>query len=258
MFNLKNKRLIYPAAALLFIFFLSVIIIPAVRAVTLNIFDLPLALAALLKREVSGIVFYHRNITQNEKLKKEIDALKQKFSSAQEALLENERLKNLLSFKQKSQFKLVPARVIGRSADNWSALVIIDKGAQSGIVRNMPAVTHLGLAGKVIEVTKNTSKVMLINDPNLGVSSIVQRSRQEGLTCGTLGGYLIMKYLPKEADIKTGDVIITSGLTDAYPKGFLIGTVVDVGDEFSGLSKYAMIKPAINPASLEEVLIITQ
>jgi rod shape-determining protein MreC len=99
---------------------------------------------------------------------------------------------------------------------------------------------------------------MLINDPNFGVSAIVQRSRQEGLISGTLGGSLIMKYLPKDADIQISDVIITSGLTPIYPKGLLIGKVLTLGEELSGLTRYAIIKPAVNLSNIEEVLIIIQ
>jgi rod shape-determining protein MreC len=97
---------------------------------------------------------------------------------------------------------------------------------------------------------------MLISDPNLGVSALVQRSRQEGLVSGTLGTYLTMRYLPKDADIKIQDVIVSSGLNEVYPKGLLIGTVIDIGKEFSGLSRFATIKPAIDLSNIEEVLII--
>jgi rod shape-determining protein MreC len=151
---------------------------------------------------------------------------------------------------------VVPARVIGRSADNWSSIVIIDKGSYNGIRRGFVAINYLGLVGRVIEVGDTASKIMLINDPSLGVSSVVQRSRQEGLVSGTLGRSLIMKYLPKDADIQPSDTIVTSGLTSAYPKGLLIGTVVSIGEEFSGLSRYAIIMPAVNLSSIEEVLII--
>ena len=65
-----------------------------------------------------------------------------------------------------------------------------------------------------------------------------------------------MKYLPDDADIKLQDVIVSSGLNDTYPKGLLIGTVIDIGKEFSGLSRYCLIKPAVNLSNLEEVLIV--
>lgn len=195
-------------------------------------------------------------MVQNEKLKKEIDLLKQKLSATSEIYLENKRLTNLLSFKQKASFQVIAAKVIGRSPENWSSTIIINRGKNNGIKRGMAVISYLGLVGRVIETTKSTSKIMLINDPNLGVSCIVQRSRQEGLVSGTLGHSLIMKYLPREADIKISDVVITSGLTSVYPKGLLVGSVVEVNDEFSGLTRYAIIKPAVNLSSIEEVLVI--
>lgn len=231
-------------------------VIPTVRIPILNTLKYPLNLLTLIRREIGGIIFYHRNLVQNERLKKEIDLLRQKLNTLDEIYLENTRLKNLLYFKQKSHFKVIAARVIGRSPDNWSSVVIIDKGRYNGIKHNMTAITYLGFVGRVIDATESTSKIMLINDPGFAVSVMVQRSRQEGLVSGTLGNSLIMRYLPKEADIKVSDVIITSGLTNTYPKGLLIGTVVDIGEEFSGLSHYAIIKPAVNLSNIEEVLII--
>jgi rod shape-determining protein MreC len=216
----------------------------------------PLSLVSLIRKEIGGIVFYHHNMVEAEDLNKEVGFLKNKINILNEVSLENSRLKSALSLKQKSQLKYIAARVIARPADNWSSGLIIDKGAYSGIKKGMGVVTYLGLAGRVVEVTNSTSKIMLISDPSLGVSAAVQRSREEGLVCGTLGSNLIMKYLPEGADIKNQDIIVTSGLNDFYPKGILIGTVVDVGSEFSGLSRYALIKPVVNLSNIEEVLII--
>lgn len=212
----------------------------------------------MIQREIGGLVFFHRNLNENEKLKKENDFLRHKLNGLNEIYLENLRLKNSLSFKQNSGLRFIPARVIARPADNWSTGLIIDKGAVNGIRKGMAAVTYLGLAGRVVETTGSTSKVMLLSDPNLGVSSLVQRSRQEGLVCGTLGANLLMKYLPEDADIKLNDVVVTSGLNATYPKGLFVGRVVDVGQEFSGLSRYAIIKPAVNLSNIEEILIVVQ
>ena len=96
----------------------------------------------------------------------------------------------------------------------------------------------------------------MVNDPSLNISCIDSRSRQEGLLSGTLGPNLIMRYLPEGADIKIGDTIITSGLNSTYPKGLLVGIVVDVSEEFSGLNLYATVRPAVNLTNIEEVLLI--
>lgn len=255
MFKFKNKNLIYTAACVFLILILASLI-PYLRPTITNTLRYPLNLFSIIRRELEGIIFYHRNFIQNERLQKEIDLLKYKLNTLNEVYLQNLRLKDILSFKEKSHLKVIAAGVIGYSTDSLSSVIIINKGSYNGIKRGFVAVSHLGLVGRVVETSESTSKIMLINDPNLGVSAIVQRSRQEGLVTGTLGAHLIMRYLPAEVDIKISDVIITSGLTDMYPKGLLIGTVVDLGEEFSGLSHYALIKPAVNLSSLEEVLII--
>jgi rod shape-determining protein MreC len=210
----------------------------------------------LIRREVGGIIFYHRNLVQSESLKKEIDLLKQKLNATSEVYLENKRLKEILYFKEQSAYKVIAARVIGRTADNWSSVIIIDKGFHNGIKRGYVAISYLGLVGRVVETSESTSKIMLINDPDMGISSLVQRSRQEGLVCGTMGSSLMMRYLPADSDIRISDAVITSGLTGFYPKGLLIGKVIGIGEEFAGLSRYAIIKPAVNLSNIEEVLII--
>lgn len=257
MFKIKNKLLIYLALSVFLIFSVSFLIIP-LKAVSFNILKAPLSLVTFIRREITGIIFYHRNFVENEKLKQHVNRMKYKINSLNEAALENERLSSLLLLKQQSSYKVIASRVIGRSADNWSSLIIIDKGSSDGVNRGLAVSGYLGLAGRVTEVTKNTSKVLLINDPGMAVSAVAQRSRQEGLVSGSLGNYLIMKYLPKDADILPSDLVLTSGLTGIYPKGLLIGTVVSVGEEFSGLSRYAIIKPAVNPGNIEEVLVIVQ
>ena len=255
MFNLKKKSLVYFFGVVLSLLLICGLI-PALRAPLLNISEYPLKFLSLIKNELSGIVFYHRNFVQNERMKKEADLLRQKINSLRETALENARLKNILRFKQKSSYKVIAAAVIGRSPDSWSSIIIIDKGSSSGIRPGMAVITYLGLTGRVIETTESAGKIMLINDPDFGVSAVVQRSRQEGLVSGTLGNNLIMRYLPKDADIKVSDMIVTSGLTGKYIKGLLIGRVVEIGDEFSGLSRYCLIKPAVSLSNIEEVLII--
>lgn len=254
MFKLKKKNLIPLLVIVSLLIFLSCSIV-TLSSPLLNISKYPFGLIALMQREIGGIVFYHRNLIENEGLRREVDFLRQKINVLNEVYSENARLKSNLYFKQKSATKFICARVIARSADNWSSGIVIDKGSLQGIRKGLAAATYLGLIGRVVETTDFTSKIMLLNDPNLGVSSLVQRSRQEGLVCGTLGSNLIMRYLPEDADIKLQDTIISSGLNSPYPKGLLIGKVVDIGKEFSGLSRYAIIKPAVNLSDIEEVLI---
>jgi len=215
-----------------------------------------LSLIALLKREVLGIIFYHRNMILADELNNQVSLLRWKLFDFREIAQENKRLKALLNFKQKSSLRLIAARVIGRSVDNWSSSLILDKGSNSWIKAGMVVVSPQGLVGKVVESTESSSKILLINDPSQGVSSIVQRSRQEGLVSGTLSGNLIMRYLPDDADVVVGDIVVTSEISQIYPKGLLIGKVITVGRDFSGLCRYAIVKPSAPLFNIEEVLVI--
>ncbi len=255
MFKSSRKNIInfiLLAGSLLLVFnFLS-----CFKNSTQKIFKPHLSFISLIKHELSGIVFYHRNMIRAEGLQNDIDLLRWRLFDLREIAQENDRLKNLFNFKRKSPLRLVAARVIGRSVDSWSSSAIINKGRYNGIKSKMVVISSQGLVGSIVETTDNTSKVLLINDPNQGISSIVQRSRQEGLVSGTLGTNLIMRYLPDEAQIMAGDIIITSELSQMYPKGLLLGRVVHIGREFSGLNRYALVKPAVDLANIEEVLVI--
>jgi len=257
VFKLKRKTLVR-LAVFICLFLSLATLAPLLRKPSLDTLKYPLTFLSLIKREIAGIFFYHRNLIQNEKLIKEIDLLKQRLNAMQELSLENKRLNKLLSLKEQSPYKVIAARVIGRSADNWSSTIILDKGRYNGIKEGMVVINYLGLVGRVIETAISTSKVMLINDSNFAVSALVQRSRQEGLACGRLGSSLVMRYLSKDADIQPNDIIITSGLTDLYPKGLMIGKVTELGEDFSGLSRYAVIEPAVELSSIEEVLVIVK
>lgn len=213
-------------------------------------------LIALAKREIRGLIFYHRNYLENEKLRRQVYFLRTKLVELNELNQENRRLKTLLSFKQKSALRLIPARVIARSPDNWSSSVLVDKGSRSGIKKGMVAINYAGLLGRVVEAYSTSSKIVLINDPSVGVPALVQRSRQEGLVSGTLGANLILRYLPEDADIESGDTVITSDLSRVYPKGLAIGNVISIGKDFSGLNRYAIIKPTADLGAIEEVLLI--
>jgi len=257
VFKFKKKTLIFLSVSCVLLLLIS-LSLPYLKNPALVILKQPLRLFTFIRQEITALVFFHRNAIQRESLKKENEVLKSKLNVQEDLRLENERLKELLSLRDRSSHKLIACRVIGRSIDSWASSIIIDKGRNSGLRRGMPVVTSLGLVGRVAEASEITSKVMLINDPNLSVSSIVQRSRQEGLVSGTLGSHLIMRYLPQDADIEINDIIETSGLNETFPKGLLIGVVVDTGKEYSGLSRFAIIKPAVNLYGIEEVLVVVE
>lgn len=251
----KGKKL----ASIVLLIALSVVTaasVPSFRGTVVSILRFPLVILSAIKNEAGGIIFYHRNMVENRRLVNESLLLRRKLVDAEDGLRENARLKALLNLKKDLPYKVISSAVIGRSPSSWASSLIIDKGRLQGIRKGYVCVGFLGLIGRVVEVSEYTSKVMLINDPNLCVSAMLQRSRQEGLICGSLSGVLLMKYLTKDSDIQAGDIILTSGLTDVFPKGVVIGAVAEIRDEFSGLNRYAVVRPAVNLAAVEELLVI--
>lgn len=255
MFKLSRKLLINLALIACAVVLISNSL-SCLKNLTQKTFKPQLSFVGLVKREIAGIIFYHRNMLQADRLNTENGMLRWRLFDFRELNQENARLKELLNFKQKSLLRFVAARVIGRSPDNWTSSIIIDKGKNNRIKIGLAVVSPKGLVGRIVEAADNSSKVLLINDPSQGVSSIVQRSRQEGLVSGTLGGNLIMRYLPEDAQIVPGDIVVTSEFSQIYPKGLLIGRVISVRSDFSGLNKYAAVKPAVELSAVEEVLVI--
>ena len=198
---------------------------------------------------------------QNKMLRSEVDQLRIQNLQASEYAAENARLRALLGYKQAAyQFDLVAARVIGREADSWSHMIVIDRGTADGVRENMPVVTEKGLVGHVVEAGPNYAKVQLILDPRSSVGTLVQRaeSRVVGIVEGDPANPTMprMVNVPKNADIQEGDVIVTSGFGGMYPKGLTVGLVSSLENDEAGLLKIALLEPAVDFQRLEDVAVI--
>lgn len=176
---------------------------------------------------------------------------------AQEALLENARLRALLKLSPPKSSRLIAATVIGTGLNRNIHTILINRGKKSGLSENMPVVTAKGLVGKLIIVSENFSYAHIIYDRYFRVSAKVQRTRENGIISWEHGIYCQFEQVPKRADVKNGDIIITSGFSSIFPKGVKIGTVVRTSEKTFGLFKEIDVKPAVDLTTLEEVLVIT-
>ncbi|HML31247.1 MULTISPECIES: rod shape-determining protein MreC [Sporomusa] len=199
----------------------------------------------------------------NQALKAENEGLRQKDVNTTEILAENARLRGMLDYKKTvPQFDFVTAQVIARDPGTWTSIIIINRGAADGIAKDMAVVTAQGLVGNVVTVYNNAAKVQLILDPRSAVGCLVQRP--ESRVAGIVEGSTFNSHAPRminiarDADVIKGDKIITSGFGGIYPKGLLVGEVMDIVNDEGGLLKYAVLKPAVDFDRLEEVLIIVQ
>ena len=194
---------------------------------------------------------------QNRELQTQIDDLKLKVSKTAELEAENANLRQLLNYKKaNSQFDLLPANVIGRDSSTWTSRIIINRGSNDGVQKNMTVITPDGLVGNIHEAYASYSEVELITDPRSAVGSIVQRadSRVAGVVKGSTDSDSAIKMtnIPQNANIVEGDTIITSGLGGIYPKGIPIGSVVSIKNDAGGLLQYATLYPCVDFQKLED------
>lgn len=198
---------------------------------------------------------------ENQALRAENQELRHVVFQLTEKAAENERLQAMLEFRTKSvAFQMKAATVIGRDPGTLNYSILINQGTSDGIRVNMPVVTNQGLVGHVMEAFSGTAKVRLLVDTGSSAAAMVQRpqSRAVGIIEGNPSqvSVLRMKNLARDGDVIKGDKIMTSGLGGIYPKGLLIGEVVDVVDDEGGLLKNAMIRPAVDFSRMEEVFVI--
>jgi len=232
-------------------------IFTATRTKILDIAKPALKASRNVSNKVRSLILPESNITkENRLLKDQIDIMKNKLVKLDELVSENVRLKGLLAFKKKINYKTISAQVIGRDPSNWTSIIYIDKGTDNGIKKQRAVTTDKGLVGRVVDVGSSSAKVMFITDPDSRVGVFIQRTRHDGLLYGTLSRQCQMVYISLDADIWPGDFVITSGLGETIPKGLLVGTVGDVFIDKSGLYQSAIVKPTVELSSVEEVLCI--
>lgn len=189
--------------------------------------------------------------------KEEIAELRSQIVELQEAKIENETLRKELGFKiAATEGRIMAAEVIGQDTSGFLHYLIIDRGAEDGLRPDMPVLTSQGLVGRVTETNVNSAKVMLIVDPSSSVSGRIQRSRATGMVQGYADGALIMRFIPKEASVEPGDVVLTSGLGGNFPKRLPIGQVISVQQSDVDMFQVAYLSPAVDLHSLEMVSIL--
>ncbi len=177
----------------------------------------------------------------------------------EELIRENRRLRHLLGLQEKRwpcfSFVVV-AEVIKVQPAVWPGQIVVNKGKKEGVRENMVVVSSEGvLIGRVIAVEESSATVFTIFHPSTKLSVMVQRTREIGILEGASLPYLLVRYLPKDSKAQSGDKVITSGLSDYYPKGLPVGTIFRIDPEKSQYFYLAWVKPEAGFERLDEVLI---
>ena len=201
-------------------------------------------------------------IHQNDQLRRDIAQLKISADQTDALTRENTRLTQMLGWQPRQPWRMKLGRVVLRDPANWWRTVQIDLGSRDGIRPNMPVLTTQGLVGRVESVGTTRSQVVLIGDPKCRVSAMIQNgSGDTGVLsdASPLDRELIdVTHLSRNAVIKPGQKVETSGLGEIFPKGISIGTVVDSQQVEFGVATEARVKLLASLGSLEEVWVLTQ
>jgi rod shape-determining protein MreC len=215
-----------------------------------------------ISESIAMIREMHSMRARNEALEAQVNTLTIDNLRVRELESENERLRELLRFRQLNpsyDFRggQVIARVISEGPSNYLRTIGIDLGSEQGIERGMPVVTESGLVGRIDRVRPDSSTVLLIIDPRSKADAQIERNRVVGVLQGLASGGLSMDYISQDADVSLGDLVKTSGLGGGFPKGLIIGQVVAVRQRDYEMFQQATVRPTVNFDRLEWVLVIT-
>ena len=234
----------------------------AVKAVMAPIKYGATALTDQAEKWYSYMFRYEALSAENEALKERIATMEDEARRADAVERENQRLRDLLALKASHEdYETVDAYIIDWDSTDWTNVVMINKGSDAGIETGMCAITANGqVVGLVVEVGPNYAEVKTVLDSTLEISCVIASSGYNGMC---KGGYIYkdethlkLDYLPSSAVIRNKDQVVTSGST-VYPRGLIVGYVVDAGFDDTGVAKFAVLEPAAEIASLEQIFILT-
>lgn len=217
-------------------------------------------LAVGMAQRLRSFWYGYLNLVQvrqdNARLQHQVEELQGQLAHYQEAYLQQQRLRELLGFRALQFPRALVAEVVSLDPSAWAEVVTINKGSRAGLRKDVPVATHHGLVGRTIEIAPNYASVLLITDRRSAVDALIQRTRARGIVVGKSRRLCELRYVDLHVDIQVGDTIVASGLGEVYPKGLLIGTVASVHRQPQGLFHEVEVRPAVDLATLEEVLVL--
>lgn len=196
---------------------------------------------------------------ENKALREENQALKSRAQGLESLRAENDGLRAILAYQEKSPGPRVVAKVVGVDPSSTRHAVRIDRGASDHVESGMAVITVDGVAGYVERVTSSTADVILITDATsrMGVSG--ERSGKRAIATGTGNKNeveLRLDFALRKDDFQEGDVMVTSGTDGIYPRGLKVGTLSRVERKSSGMFQGGVIRPAVDPGAVQEVMVL--
>lgn len=205
---------------------------------------------------------YDSLIAENERLRAELTEAQEEARNGASAIEENERLRNLLEFKEKhSDMTLESAKIVAWTSSNWAHSFTISKGSGSDIAVGDCVITEYGvMVGQVTEVGTTWATVATVIDLDTNIGALVAENGASGLLVGDFAmmqdGCVKLSYLADGAQVFSGDTVMTSGSGGAFPQGLVVGTVSSVKTEAGGQIEYGEVKPGCDLSSLVQVFVV--
>lgn len=197
---------------------------------------------------------YWNALEKQNELRQQIDELESRLIQEEELRRENARLKQLLGFRDEIKPKSVGVRIVGYGLKPWKKSVMLDKGSQHGLHNRSPLVVSAGLVGRIVDVAPTSAQAIFLTDPDSRVTAMTMNSRAQGMIEGNGTEKLKLRYLNLDDPVEVGEIVITSGVSDIYPKGLRIGRIESVERDPDGLHLSATVKPAVRFSKIEEML----
>lgn len=194
---------------------------------------------------------------ENARLQREMARMRPHLLRLMALEQENKRLLTLLGAAQRTPGRTLLARVVGASSDPSSHVITIDRGSRDGVFAGQAAMAASGVVGQVVRVGPVSSQVTLLTDPGQSLPAQVLRTRKNVLVNGNGDPLkLSIPFLPHNADIRVGDVLLTSGLGGLFPKGLPVGRVVSIDRGSGRVFADAAVLPWVKMDRLEEILLL--
>ncbi len=201
---------------------------------------------------------------ENEELKATLSEMYKTTMDYEELKEENQLLREMLGLQEEQEsFRFSdPCDVVARNANDMYGGFTVNRGSSDGLSLNDPVITSAGLVGRVTEIAPNYARVSTLLSPQVNVGVFSMRSRATGVLENDVTtaeqGLCLMSNILKEADIRVGDIVATSGNSGLFPEGVVVGTVRELYDDPNGLSRHAIIEPIVNCFDVTDVFAIVE
>lgn len=202
-----------------------------------------------------GYIDLRQAADENSALKRRLAKLAAENVQLRGASGEVSRMRELLGYAESLKTPATFGRIVMVDTAGAFKSIIIDRGAAHGVHINDTVVNPEGLIGRVVLTTSDMSKVQLIIDSGSSVGISFERTRRQAIAKGTGTSQIDVAFVPSKADVQVGDRIVTGGIDGIYPKGIVVGTILEV-EEGAELFARVVAVPAVDFATMEDVIIL--